>query len=241
MADVVLNDRLEAAGLADRVEVVSAGTGGWHVGDPMDRRAAALLTSARVRRHPAPRPAVRRRLVRRPRPGARDGRRQPRRPRRDGAPATTGSGCSATSTRARPTTATGTCPTLLRRRRRLRGGARDGRAHRRRAGRRRSSPAPRSTRRGGGGRLTWRGWAAIAHRAETLLGTAVVATTPGRRRRHLHRHPAPALRRPLRAGEDPAARARRTSSPPRPRGLRWLGRGRRGRRTPRCSPSRTTA
>jgi protein-tyrosine phosphatase len=45
MADVVLTDRVEAAGLADRVEVVSAGTGGWHVGGPMDRRAAALLTT----------------------------------------------------------------------------------------------------------------------------------------------------------------------------------------------------
>jgi protein-tyrosine phosphatase len=40
MADVVLNDRLMAAGLADAVEVVSAGTGGWHVGGPMDERAA---------------------------------------------------------------------------------------------------------------------------------------------------------------------------------------------------------
>lgn len=45
MADVVLNDRLERAGLQDRVEVVSAGTGGWHVGGPMDRRAAAVLTT----------------------------------------------------------------------------------------------------------------------------------------------------------------------------------------------------
>lgn len=45
MADVVLNDRLASAGLVDRVEVVSAGTGGWHVGGPMDRRAAALLTT----------------------------------------------------------------------------------------------------------------------------------------------------------------------------------------------------
>ena len=45
MAHVVLTDRLERAGLDDRVEVVSAGTGGWHVGGPMDRRAAALLTS----------------------------------------------------------------------------------------------------------------------------------------------------------------------------------------------------
>ncbi len=45
MADVVLNDRLRRAGLDDRAEVVSAGTGDWHVGGPMDRRAAALLTA----------------------------------------------------------------------------------------------------------------------------------------------------------------------------------------------------
>ena len=45
MAHVVLEDRVAAAGLAERVEVLSAGTGDWHVGGPMDRRAAALLTS----------------------------------------------------------------------------------------------------------------------------------------------------------------------------------------------------
>lgn len=44
MADVVLNARVADAGLDDRVSVVSAGTGDWHVGDAMDRRAAALLT-----------------------------------------------------------------------------------------------------------------------------------------------------------------------------------------------------
>lgn len=44
MADVVLNARVLEAGLDDAVEVVSAGTGGWHAGDPMDRRAADLLT-----------------------------------------------------------------------------------------------------------------------------------------------------------------------------------------------------
>jgi protein-tyrosine phosphatase len=44
MTDVVLRDRVAAAGLADEVEVVSAGTGDWHVGQPMDRRAAAVLT-----------------------------------------------------------------------------------------------------------------------------------------------------------------------------------------------------
>ncbi len=45
MADVVLTEKLAAAGLDRLVDVVSAGTGDWHVGHPMDRRAAALLTS----------------------------------------------------------------------------------------------------------------------------------------------------------------------------------------------------
>lgn len=43
MAEVVLTAALEDAGLADRVEVDSSGTGGWHIGDPMDDRAAATL------------------------------------------------------------------------------------------------------------------------------------------------------------------------------------------------------
>ncbi len=46
MADVVLTERIGEAGLADRVMVTSAGTGGWHVGDPMDRRAAAALSAS---------------------------------------------------------------------------------------------------------------------------------------------------------------------------------------------------
>jgi protein-tyrosine phosphatase len=45
-AHVVLESRLADAGLDDRVEVASSGTGGWHVGNPMDRRAAATLSSA---------------------------------------------------------------------------------------------------------------------------------------------------------------------------------------------------
>lgn len=44
MADVVLTTMLAEAGLEDRVEVASSGTGDWHVGNPMDRRAAAKLT-----------------------------------------------------------------------------------------------------------------------------------------------------------------------------------------------------
>ena len=46
MAHVVLESRLADAGLGDRVEVASSGTGGWHVGNPMDPRAAASLAAA---------------------------------------------------------------------------------------------------------------------------------------------------------------------------------------------------
>ncbi len=43
MADVVLRAKVAEAGLAGRVTVRSSGTGGWHVGEPMDPRAAATL------------------------------------------------------------------------------------------------------------------------------------------------------------------------------------------------------
>ncbi len=43
MAHVVLEARLDEAGLAGEVEVASSGTGDWHVGRPMDERAAAML------------------------------------------------------------------------------------------------------------------------------------------------------------------------------------------------------
>ncbi len=46
MAHVVLEARLREAGLDDRVHVRSAGTGGWHVDEPMDRRAAATLSAS---------------------------------------------------------------------------------------------------------------------------------------------------------------------------------------------------
>ena len=45
MAHVVLAERVAEAGLDDVVEVSSCGTGGWHVGNPMDERAAATLTA----------------------------------------------------------------------------------------------------------------------------------------------------------------------------------------------------
>ena len=38
-AEGVMRRLLEDAGLADRVEVESAGTGGWHIGEPPDERA----------------------------------------------------------------------------------------------------------------------------------------------------------------------------------------------------------
>lgn len=44
IAEKVFAHEVERAGLADRVRVTSAGTGDWHVGDPADPRAAALLT-----------------------------------------------------------------------------------------------------------------------------------------------------------------------------------------------------
>jgi protein-tyrosine phosphatase len=46
IAHVVLEERLARAGLDQEVEVVSSGTGGWHDGEPMDRRAASVLRDA---------------------------------------------------------------------------------------------------------------------------------------------------------------------------------------------------
>ena len=44
MAEVILRDELAAAGLAETVEVDSAGTGDWHLGEAMDPRARAELS-----------------------------------------------------------------------------------------------------------------------------------------------------------------------------------------------------
>ncbi len=43
MAEVLIRAELEAAGLAGRASVESAGTGDWHLGERMDRRARAEL------------------------------------------------------------------------------------------------------------------------------------------------------------------------------------------------------
>jgi protein-tyrosine phosphatase len=43
MAEAVLRAKLAEAGLGQRVEVDSAGTGDWHVGGRMDRKAAIAL------------------------------------------------------------------------------------------------------------------------------------------------------------------------------------------------------
>lgn len=44
IAEVILADRIERAGLAQLVQVDSAGTGDWHVGGRADRRTIAVLT-----------------------------------------------------------------------------------------------------------------------------------------------------------------------------------------------------
>jgi protein-tyrosine phosphatase len=43
MAEVVVAAKLREAGLDDRIAVASSGTGDWHIGEPMDPRAAAQL------------------------------------------------------------------------------------------------------------------------------------------------------------------------------------------------------
>jgi protein-tyrosine phosphatase len=43
MAEIILRSVLDEQGLSNSVTVDSAGTGGWHAGDPMDERAAATL------------------------------------------------------------------------------------------------------------------------------------------------------------------------------------------------------
>lgn len=43
IGEVTLRAMIEEAGLADRVEVVSSGTGDWHVGDPADPRTVQVL------------------------------------------------------------------------------------------------------------------------------------------------------------------------------------------------------
>src|SRR5690625_1413905 len=45
MAEAVLTAALEDAGLIDRVEAASSGTGRWPTGDPMDDRAATTLAA----------------------------------------------------------------------------------------------------------------------------------------------------------------------------------------------------
>ena len=46
MGEVILRSMLGSAGLGDHVVVDSVGTGGWHEGESMDRRAAAVLRDA---------------------------------------------------------------------------------------------------------------------------------------------------------------------------------------------------
>lgn len=46
MAEVVLARMVDQAGLGDLVEVTSAGTGDWHLGEPIDERAGTVLREA---------------------------------------------------------------------------------------------------------------------------------------------------------------------------------------------------
>ena len=46
MAEAVLRQRIDGAGLSAAVVVDSAGTDGWHVGEDADARARAILTAA---------------------------------------------------------------------------------------------------------------------------------------------------------------------------------------------------
>jgi protein-tyrosine phosphatase len=46
IAEIVFADALRREGLADRVRVSSAGTGGWHVGNPADPRTTETLRRA---------------------------------------------------------------------------------------------------------------------------------------------------------------------------------------------------
>ncbi len=45
MGEIIARDAVEHSGLADDVRVASCGTGGWHVGEPADRRTQAELAA----------------------------------------------------------------------------------------------------------------------------------------------------------------------------------------------------
>lgn len=51
IGEVVLRDRVERAGLANRVSIDSAGTGDWHAGQDADRRTIATLHRAGYQIH----------------------------------------------------------------------------------------------------------------------------------------------------------------------------------------------
>ena len=182
MADVVLTQRVDDAGLAGRVTVTSCGTGDWHVGQPMDERAAATLRADDY--DPSAHRAQQfvRVVAGRQRPGARDGRAQPRgrTPRRSA-----GRG-PAEPDRVRlfgdfdPVEPGGEVPDpYYGGDARIRGGAGDGGTDLRRPRLRPPAAArpPRSPVSAGRARDVTR-QPVIAKHAEELLGSAVVATAP---------------------------------------------------------------
>lgn len=56
IAAAVFRSRVDDAGLTDKVTITSAGTGSWHIGEPCDPRAAAVL---RARDYPVEHVATR--------------------------------------------------------------------------------------------------------------------------------------------------------------------------------------
>ena len=160
----------------------AAGTGGWHVGDPMDQRAAATLTARGVRRQPAPRPAARPRLAgtTTARPAAGDGRAATCATCWPAAPSRAGCGCSATSTRSTP--GADVPDPYYGGAGRLRGGAGDGRAHAARCSPRRlataldGDPAPDADDPSAAGRQARRG--AARHRPWSPPPRSPAATSP---------------------------------------------------------------
>ena len=136
-AEGVMRHKLRAAGLAEDVDVESAGTGGWHVGHPPDERASAAAAAARDRAR-EPGAEVPAGPLRRLRPDRRDGPPEPRGHARARS-ARRGRGqariCCASSTRSRSRPGRSRSPIPTTGARGLRGRPRHGRARLRRAAR----------------------------------------------------------------------------------------------------------
>ncbi len=63
LAEGIFSHLVDAAGFADRFEIDSAGTGGWHQGEHPDQRSIATARASRDRDLPATRPSDQRRRI----------------------------------------------------------------------------------------------------------------------------------------------------------------------------------